>query len=73
MDHEHFYHGNYEEEAREVKSKDPPKDKWWVFGHFMQEGHSKTTAMGLKYWKYNKGEEARTNKKTVSLCQPSVL
>ena len=63
---------NYEEEAG-VESKDPRKDKWWVFGHFMQEGHRKTTAMGLKYWKYNKGEEASHKQKTVNICQPSVL
>jgi quercetin dioxygenase-like cupin family protein len=29
----------------------------------MQEGHRKTTAMGLKYWKYNKGEEASHKQK----------
>ena len=57
MDHKRFYHGNYVEEA-EIESKDPRKDKWWFVGHFMPEGYRKTKAMGLKYWKFNKGEEA---------------
>ena len=52
-----FYHGNYEEES-EIKSTDPRKDKWWFVGHFMPEGYRKTKAVGLKYWRFNKGEEA---------------
>ncbi len=56
MDHERFYHGNYEEEAA-LESKNPRKDKWWFVGHFMQGGYRKTEDMGLKYWKFNKGEE----------------
>jgi quercetin dioxygenase-like cupin family protein len=56
MDHKNFYKGNYRDEA-EVESTDPRKDKWWVFGHFMQGGYRKTQAMGLKYWKFKKGEE----------------
>jgi hypothetical protein len=72
MDHKHFYHGNYEQEA-ESESRNPRKDKWWFVGHFMQEGDRKTQAMGLKYWKFNKGQEALHKPKKASLYQPSVI
>jgi mannose-6-phosphate isomerase-like protein (cupin superfamily) len=58
MEHKNFYQGNYEEEA-EFVSTDPPKTKWWFVGHFIPWGGCrKTEAMGLKYWKFSKGEEA---------------
>ena len=72
MDHKHFYHGNYEQEA-ESESRNPRKDKWWFVGHFMQEGDRKIQAMGLKYWKFNKGQEALHKPKKASLYQPSVI
>jgi mannose-6-phosphate isomerase-like protein (cupin superfamily) len=63
MEHKHFYHGNYEKEAV-IESTNPRKDKWWFVGHFMQEGHRKTKTMGLKYWKFNKGEEVSHKQKS---------
>ena len=65
MDHEHFYLGNFEEEAQ-IESETPRKDKWWFVGHFMPyEDHRTTKAMGLKYWKFNKGEESSHKPKTL--------
>jgi mannose-6-phosphate isomerase-like protein (cupin superfamily) len=68
MDHKDFYKGNYEEEA-EFESTDPPKRKWWFVGYFMPwGGYRQTEAMGLKYWKFKKGEEPSHKAKSEPLA-----
>ena len=57
MNGKYFYKGDYKKDA-ERETKNPRKDKFWIVGHFMPtQDPRKTQDMGIKYWRFSKGEE----------------